>query len=71
MSSDAVFWKKEKGICTITLNRPEAMNALNGDLVNGMMAAFQDCYDEKVCAVVLIGAGKAFCFGGDIAYASK
>jgi enoyl-CoA hydratase/carnithine racemase len=71
MSNDAVLWKKENGICTITMNRPEAMNALNGDLVNGMMAAFQDCYDEEVRAVVLTGAGKAFCLGGDIAYASK
>lgn len=71
MENTTVVWKKENGICTITLNRPEAMNALNGDLVNGMVAAFQDCYDESVRAVVLTGAGKAFCLGGDIAAASK
>lgn len=71
MSNEAVLWKKEDGICTITLNRLEAMNALNDDLINGMMAAFQDCYDEEVRAIVLTGAGKAFCLGGDIAYAAK
>lgn len=71
MGNESVIWKKENGICTITMNRPEVMNALNGDLVNGMMAAFQDCYDESVRAVVLTGAGKAFCLGGDIASASK
>ncbi len=71
MSNDAVVWTKEAGVCTITMNRPEAMNALNGDMVNGLMAAFQDCYDEDIRAVVLTGSGKAFCLGGDIASASK
>lgn len=71
MANEAVVWKKEDGICTITLNRPQAMNALNADLLHGMVAAFQDCYDEEVRAVVLTGAGKAFCLGGDIAAASK
>ncbi|PKM78330.1 MAG: enoyl-CoA hydratase [Firmicutes bacterium HGW-Firmicutes-15] len=71
MSNDTVVWTKEAGVCTITMNRPEAMNALNGDMVNGLMAAFQDCYDEDIRAVVLTGSGKAFCLGGDIASASK
>jgi enoyl-CoA hydratase/carnithine racemase len=71
MFNDAVVWKKEAGICTITMNRPEAMNALNGDFVNGLMTAFQDCYDEDIRAVILTGSGKAFCLGGDIAVASQ
>ncbi len=71
MANDTVLVKKENGICTITLNRPQAMNALNGDLVNGMVEAFQACYDESVRAVVLTGTGNAFCLGGDIAEASQ
>lgn len=71
MSNDTVVWTKEAGICTITMNRPENMNALNGDMAKGLAAAFQDCYDPAVRAVVLTGAGKAFCLGGDIAWASK
>lgn len=71
MGNEAVVWTKEAGICTITLNRPEVMNALNGDMANGLMSAFQDCYDPKIRTVVLTGAGKAFCLGGDIAWASK
>lgn len=71
MSNKTVVWTKEAGVCTITLNRPEVMNALNGDMANGLMAAFQDCYDPEIRAVVLTGADKAFCLGGDIAWASK
>ncbi|HWP97993.1 MAG TPA: enoyl-CoA hydratase-related protein [Syntrophomonadaceae bacterium] len=71
MSNDAVLWCKQDGICTITLNLPQTMNALNGDMIQGMVRAFQACFDENVRAVVLTGAGKAFCLGGDIAFASK
>ena len=71
MSNEAVVWSKQDGICTITMNLPQTMNALNGDLVNGLVAAIQDCYDEAVRAVVITGAGKAFCLGGDLAFASK
>ncbi len=71
MFNDAVIWKKEAGICTITINRPEAMNAMDADVLNGLSTAFLDCYDEKVRAVVLTGTGNAFCLGGDIAFASQ
>ncbi len=71
MFNDAVVWKKENGICTITMNRPKAMNAMNGDLLNGLVAAIQDCYDESIRAVVLTGTGNAFCLGGDIAFAEQ
>jgi len=71
MANSAVKVVKQNGICTITMNRPEVMNALNGDLLYGMLEAFQGCYDESVRAVVLTGEGKAFCLGGDIASASK
>jgi enoyl-CoA hydratase/carnithine racemase len=54
------------------MNRPEVNNAMNADLLNGLVAAIQECFDESIRAVVLTGTGdKAFCFGGDIASASQ
>lgn len=71
MFNDAVIWKKEDGICSIRINRPKAMNAMDADVLNGLSAAFLDCYDESVRAVVLTGTGNAFCLGGDIAFAEQ
>lgn len=70
MANDTVIVTKKGGICTITMNRPQSMNALNGDLMTGLLDAVQQCYDESVRAVVLTGASKAFCLGGDIAWAN-
>lgn len=70
MANDTVIVSKNDGICTITMNRPKNMNALNGDLLMGLAEAIQECYDDSVRAVVLTGSGKAFCLGGDIAWAS-
>ncbi len=72
MFNDAVLLTKQDGIATITMNRPKANNALNIDMLNGLVWAFQQCYDPAIRAVVLTGAGdKAFCFGGDIAWAAE
>lgn len=72
MFNDAVLFKKEDGIATITMNRPKFNNALDADMMHGLVWAFQQCYDPDIRAIVLTGAGdKAFCFGGDIASAAK
>ncbi|MEQ8175570.1 MAG: enoyl-CoA hydratase-related protein [Syntrophomonadaceae bacterium] len=71
MANDTVIVTKKGGVCTITMNRPQSMNALNGDLMNGLLDAVGQCYDESIRAVVLTGAGKAFCLGGDIAWANN
>lgn len=72
MLNDAVLLSKKDGVATITMNRPEVNNALNGDMMNGLVAAIQACYDDSIRAVILTGAGnKAFCLGGDIAWASQ
>ena len=57
----------ENGVCTLTMNRPEARNAMSGP----MMAALNEAIprvanDPAVRAVVLTGAGGAFCAGGDV-----
>jgi 2-(1,2-epoxy-1,2-dihydrophenyl)acetyl-CoA isomerase len=52
---------------TIILNRPDALNALDFALAEGMLRAAEDCEaDPEVRAVVVGGAGRAFCAGGDL-----
>ena len=55
------------GVATITLNRPDAGNVLDMDMGRALMDAALRCEaDRGVRAVVLTGAGKNFCFGGDV-----
>lgn len=58
------------GVATLTLNRPDRMNAFNETMVRDMVAAFDitDANDD-VRAVIVTGAGKAFCAGADLASA--
>lgn len=64
---DPVRYSVEGGVATITLDRPEAMNALNvatkDALVEAVLAAGSD---DAVRAVVLTGTGRAFCVGQDL-----
>lgn len=54
-------------VATITLDRPEVMNALNRELYTRLEEAFRQAHrDADVRAVVLTGAGKAFCSGDDV-----
>jgi 2-(1,2-epoxy-1,2-dihydrophenyl)acetyl-CoA isomerase len=56
------------GVLTLTLNRPEVGNAIDLDLARSLMRAAIQCdEDRSVRCVVLSGAGKFFCAGGDIA----
>jgi enoyl-CoA hydratase/carnithine racemase len=55
------------GVARIVLNRPERMNAFTFEMIDAWAAALQHCRtDEAVKVVVVTGAGKAFCSGGDI-----
>jgi 2-(1,2-epoxy-1,2-dihydrophenyl)acetyl-CoA isomerase len=54
-------------IATITLNRPEKLNAFTGTMREDLLAALENCErDEEVRVVVITGAGRAFCAGGDV-----
>jgi 2-(1,2-epoxy-1,2-dihydrophenyl)acetyl-CoA isomerase len=54
-------------VATLTLNRPEAMNAVNPELGADLLQAIREATDDDgVRAVVLTGAGKAFCSGADL-----
>lgn len=59
--------KIEKGIATISLNRPEVYNALNDEITFELQDAFKAvARDESVRVVILTGEGKAFCAGQDL-----
>ena len=58
---------KNDAVCTITLNRPEKYNAINKQMATELIDAFRRVRDiPTVGVVVLTGAGKAFCTGGDL-----
>ena len=55
------------GVATLTLNRPDALNALNSQLRRELMAAMKAAArDEGTRAVVITGAGRGFCAGADL-----
>jgi enoyl-CoA hydratase/carnithine racemase len=57
----------ENGLATITLNRPEVLNALTLEIYAQLRDLFETLRsDEAVKAVILTGAGRAFCSGGDV-----
>jgi 2-(1,2-epoxy-1,2-dihydrophenyl)acetyl-CoA isomerase len=57
---------REGGVLTITLNRPEVLNAFNAELHKGLAAAVKDARAADVRAVVITGAGRGFCVGQDL-----
>ena len=66
-----LLYEVDDHVCTITLNRPEKRNALSAQLVNELIFALETAgEDDAVRVVVLTGAGKAFCAGGDLSQMS-
>src|SRR5216683_5024375 len=57
---------REGAVLTITLNRPDVLNAFNAALHNGLAAALKDARGPDVRAVVVTGAGRGFCVGQDL-----
>jgi len=65
--SDELQVQIEQGVGVVTLNRPESLNALHSALIAELGAALQAlAADAEVGCVVLTGAGRAFCAGGDL-----
>jgi enoyl-CoA hydratase/carnithine racemase len=64
---DAVLYELDGHVATITYNRPEALNAINGELRRDLNAAFARFRDEEEAWVgIVTGAGRAFCAGADL-----
>jgi enoyl-CoA hydratase len=58
----------DDGVTVVTLNRPEAMNTLNAELVGRLTDVLEDIRRDRQCRVVILtGAGRAFCAGLDLA----
>lgn len=67
MNYDTLLWQVERGILTLTLNRPDQLNAFTVQMADELVDAFQRASrDDSVRAVVVTGAGKAFCAGMDL-----
>ena len=57
----------ENGIVTLTLNRPERLNALSPDMTAGLTEALERLSTDRECgAIVITGAGRGWCAGGDV-----
>ena len=68
MSAEPILLREtDRGVCTLTLNRPGQYNALSHELLDEMIAALDEIAgDSSVRAVVLAASGKAFCAGHDL-----
>ena len=67
-----VIEKREAGVATLVMNRPERMNAINKDLAEALNEALDRLSgDAEVRVVVITGAGRAFCAGGDLGIIGK
>lgn len=66
MSKQIVKFTTSSGVGVITLNRPDARNALTGAMVEQLGAAVASCKSPEIRAVLITGSGGSFCAGADV-----
>ena len=67
MSYNTILYEVEDGILTLTLNRPESLNAFNREMLTEMLDACDRAdADDDIKAIIVTGAGRAFCAGADL-----
>jgi len=67
MAYETIIVDHESGVGTITLNRPDALNALNSQLIDELSEALDDFEaDDTIGCIVILGSNKAFAAGADI-----
>lgn len=72
MSDTLVKLDRHGAIAVVTLNRPDAMNALSRELMTSLTSVFRQLQrDDEIAAVVLTGAGRGFCAGLDLKQLSE
>ena len=72
MPEDVILTAVAERVATLTFNRPDKLNALSHDLIVGSI----DCLkrwslDPEIGAIVVTGAGRAFCAGGDVSMMAR
>ena len=72
MSYEQIIYEVDEGVLTLTLNRPEKLNAFTRIMMDEMIDAFDRAdADDNVRAIIVTGAGRAFCAGADLAAGGK
>ena len=72
MAFETILYDQTDGVATITLNRPDRLDAVNTTVIHELMAAFDQADgDDGVRAVIVTGAGRAFCAGADLGGGGK
>ena len=72
LNTNTVLLTQEDGVATITLNRPEAMNAMTNELMRGISQALEVVRgNEAIRVVILTGNGRGFCAGADLVQAAE
>jgi 2-(1,2-epoxy-1,2-dihydrophenyl)acetyl-CoA isomerase len=66
MTYESINFEVSNGVAVLTLNRPDALNALTVDMGKEIKAALNEAMDRGARAMILTGAGRAFCAGGDL-----
>jgi enoyl-CoA hydratase/carnithine racemase len=72
MPYETILTDTSENIFTITINRPDKLNALNTQMIHDLIAAFDAAdADDAVRAIIVTGAGRAFCAGADLSTGAK
>ena len=72
MDYETLLYEVSDNILTLTLNRPDRLNAFTGTMMSEMIAAFDRAdADDAVRAIIVTGAGRAFCAGADLSQGAK
>ena len=67
MKFETILYEIENKILTITLNRPEKLNAFTGQMMDDLIKAFDQAgKDDAIRVIVVTGAGRGFCAGADL-----
>jgi 2-(1,2-epoxy-1,2-dihydrophenyl)acetyl-CoA isomerase len=66
MVFETVIYELNGSVATVTMNRPDALNALSLQLTRDLGAAIRQAIADNARAVILTGSGRAFCAGGDL-----
>jgi enoyl-CoA hydratase/carnithine racemase len=72
VSFETIRYAVDDGVCTLTLHRPDKLNAVTATMIDELIAAFDRVdADDAVRAVVVTGAGRAYCAGADLSGGGK